>query len=157
MISTNQPNIIVNRGRHPSLHESCQYQIAFANARFRIEYPPPYKCHVWNYVKRNVHGINKAISHFNWQGFFTNLPIIEQFNLFNSTLMKIFWNFIPHKIVTFHDQGTPLFVEKKGLQEIHLKWSIGRSLLFTAKFDKESFFLHLKMQKRLLYTFWKNA
>ena len=40
LIFTNQPNLIVNRGTHPSLHENCQHQITFAKARLRAEYPP---------------------------------------------------------------------------------------------------------------------
>ena len=72
LIFTNQPKI-VNRGTHPSLHENCQHQITFAKARLRVEYPPTYKRHAWNYAKANVNGINKAISQFNWQGSFTNL------------------------------------------------------------------------------------
>ena len=112
LIFANQPNLIVNKGTHPSLHENCQHQITFAKATLRVEYPPPYKRHVWNYAKANVNGINKAISQFNWQGSFTNLPINEQVNLFNSTLMNIFSNFIPNKTVTFNDQDPPWFVEK---------------------------------------------
>ena len=62
LIFTNQPNLIVNRGRHPSLHENYQHKITYAKTNPRVEYPPPYKCHVWNYAKANVNGINKAIS-----------------------------------------------------------------------------------------------
>ena len=40
LIFTNQPNLIVNRGTHPSLHENCQHQITFAKARLRVQYPP---------------------------------------------------------------------------------------------------------------------
>ena len=65
LIFTNQPNLIVNRGTDPSLRESCQHQITFAKAMLRVEYPPSYKRHVWNYAKANVSGINKAISQFN--------------------------------------------------------------------------------------------
>ena len=38
LIFTNQPNLIVNRGTHPSLHENCHHQITFAKARLRLEY-----------------------------------------------------------------------------------------------------------------------
>ena len=51
MIFANQPNLIVNRGTHPSLHENCQRQITFAKARLRVEYPLPYKRHIWNLQK----------------------------------------------------------------------------------------------------------
>ena len=103
LIFTNQSNLIVNRGTHPSLHENCQHQINFGKAWPRVEYPLSYKLHVWHYAKANVNGINKDISQFNWQGSFTNLPINEQVNLFSFTLMNIFSNFIPNKIVTFND------------------------------------------------------
>ena len=127
LVFTNQPNLIVNRRTHPSLHENCQHQITFAKARLRVKYPPPYKRHVSNYAKANANGINKVISQFNWQGSFTNLPINEQVNLFNSTLTSIFRNIIRNKIVTFNDQDPPWFGEKiklksnwkKGLQGIH--------------------------------------
>ena len=112
LISINQPNFIVNRGAHPSLHENCQHQITFAKAKLRVEYPPPSERHVWNYAKANINEINKANSQFNWHGSFTNLPINEQVNLFNSTLMNIFSNFIPNKIVMYYDQDPPWFDEK---------------------------------------------
>ena len=107
LIFTNQPTRIVSRGTHPSLNKNCQHQITFAKV-----YPPPYKHHAWNYAKSNVNGIIKAISQFNWQGSFTNLPINEQVDLSNSTLMNIFSNFIPNKIVTFNDQNPSWFGEK---------------------------------------------
>ena len=117
-IFTNQPNLIINRRSHPSLHENCQHQITFAKTRLRIEYPPH---HVWNYAKATVNGINKAISQFNWQGSFTNLPINEQVNIFNSTLMNIFSNFIPNKIVTFNDQDPVWFSQKKRVYKEYIK------------------------------------
>ena len=54
----------------------------------------------------------KAISHFNWQGSFTNLPINEQVNLFNSALMNIFSSFTSNKRVTFNYQDPPWSGEK---------------------------------------------
>ena len=56
----------------------------------KVEHPPPYKLHVWDYVKPNVNGVSKAINQFNWQESFTNLPINEQVNFLNSTLMNLF-------------------------------------------------------------------
>ena len=38
-----------------------------ANASLGVEYPPPYKRHVWDYATADVGRINKAISQFNWQ------------------------------------------------------------------------------------------
>ena len=65
LIFINQQNLIANRGTHPCLHENCQHQITFVKNRLRVEYPPPYKRHVWSYAEANVNGINKAINGFN--------------------------------------------------------------------------------------------
>ena len=58
LIFTNQSNLIVNRGTHPSLHGNCRHQITFAKARLRVEYLSPDKHHVQNFTKANVNGIN---------------------------------------------------------------------------------------------------
>ena len=146
LVFTNQPNLIVNRRTHPCLNENCQHQITFAKARLRVKYPLPYKRHVSHYAKVNVNGINKAISQFNWQGSFTNIPINEQVNLFNSTLTSIFRNIIRNKIVTFNDQDPPWFGEKikakiKLKNRVYKEYIMTRrltrrSLLFTTKFSK---------------------
>ena len=112
LIFTNQPNLIVNRGTHPSLHENCQHQITFAKDRLRVEYPPPYKSHVWTYAKAGFNGISTPISQFDWQASLTNVPINEQVNLLNSTLMYIFSNFLPNKIAKFNDQNRSRFCVK---------------------------------------------
>ena len=75
--------------------EIVNTKLLFAKARMRVEYPPPYKLHAWNYAKANVNGISKAISQINWHGSFTNLPRNEQANLFSSTLMNICFKFHP--------------------------------------------------------------
>ena len=76
--------------------------------------------HAWNYAKANDNGINKAISQFNWQGSYTNLPVNEQVNLFNFTSMDTFPNLIPNKLVTFNDRD-PLWSSEKIKAKIKLK------------------------------------
>ena len=63
LIFTNQPNVIASSGTHP-LHDNYQHQITFAKATLRVEYPPPYKSHVWDYENANINGINKALCQF---------------------------------------------------------------------------------------------
>ena len=106
--------MIVNRVTHPSLHENFQCQISFAKAKLRVQYPPPYKHHIWNYAKANANGINKAISQFNWQGFFTNQPFQLDINKY------FFSNFIPNKKGIFSDLNPPCF-GKKVKDNIELK------------------------------------
>ena len=53
LIFTNQPNLVVDSGTHPSLHPNCHHQIIHCKINLQVEYPPPYQKHVWNYVKAN--------------------------------------------------------------------------------------------------------
>ena len=39
--STDQPNLVVNSGAHPSLHKNCHHQITFCKLNLKIEYPHP--------------------------------------------------------------------------------------------------------------------
>ena len=112
LIFTNQPNFIVNRGNILLFMKIVNTKLPLLRSGLELHNLPPYKRHVWNYAKANVNGINKAISLFNWQVSFTNLPINEQVNLFNSKLMNIFSNFILNKIETFNGQDPPWFGEK---------------------------------------------
>ena len=53
-IFTDQPNLIVDSGVHPSLHPNCHHQITHCKLNVNIEYPSPYERLVWNYNKGNV-------------------------------------------------------------------------------------------------------
>ena len=48
-------------------------------------------------MKPNVENIKKAISNFNWNRAFENLPIDEKAGLLSQTLLNIFRNYIPNK------------------------------------------------------------
>ena len=163
LIFTNEPNLIAIRGKHPSLHENCQHQITFARARLRVEYPLIYKSNVWNYAKAYVNGMNEIISQFNWQGSFTNLPINEQVNLFNSTLKNIFSNFILNNAATFKDQDPSWFGEKiKAKTELQNRVSKkciknGHQNIFIIYFKLWQVKFLTKMQKLLPYKSWKKA
>ena len=43
LIITDQPNLFVNSGVHPSLDEQCQHQIIFGKLNMSIPSPPNYK------------------------------------------------------------------------------------------------------------------
>ena len=43
LIFTDQPNLVVNSGAHPSLHKNCHHQITFCKLNLKIVYPPPYE------------------------------------------------------------------------------------------------------------------
>ena len=83
-----------------------------------IKYPPPYKHLAWNYKKANVESI-KNIESVNWKLMFINKSVLKQVSIFNETLMNIFSNFTPNKLVTCDDRDPPWmndFVKSK------IKW-----------------------------------
>ena len=83
----------MDAGVHPSLHsKSC------AKLNLQIEYPPPYTHEVWDYGKAQFNLNNKAIEIFNWDKLFSSLEIHNQVNLFNTTILNIFRNFIQIKL-----------------------------------------------------------
>ena len=104
-----QPNIIINSGVHPSLHPNCHHQIVYSKINLLIEYPPPYERIVWDYKKANVAHLNLAISLFDWEKLFEGRNVNDQARLFNETLMNIFRNYIPNKVLTFNDSDPPWF------------------------------------------------
>ena len=40
---TNQPNLVVNCGTHPTLNTKCHHQITHCKLNLSIKYPPPYE------------------------------------------------------------------------------------------------------------------
>ena len=54
LIFTDQPNLIVDSGVHPSLHSNCHHQITYCKLNLSIEYPPAYKCLVWDQLRASI-------------------------------------------------------------------------------------------------------
>ena len=130
LIFTDQPNLIVDSGVHPSLHSNCHHQITYCKINLNIEYPPPYERLVWDYNRANVEGIKKSIESVNWEMMFNNKSVHKQVSIFNEILMNIFSNFTPNKFVTFDDRY-PLWINdfvkskiewKNQLYKIYQKW-----------------------------------
>ena len=46
---TNQPNIVIDSGMHPSLHSNCHHQIVFSKLNLKFKYSRFYEWLVWNY------------------------------------------------------------------------------------------------------------
>ena len=107
LIFTDQPNYVIDCGTHPSLHPNCHHQITFCKLNLKVEYPPPYERLVWNFKKSNNDAIKKAIELVNWNFLFSNKSVHEQVTIFNQTLMNIFSNYIPNKLITVDDKDHP--------------------------------------------------
>ena len=107
LIFTDQPNLAVNSGVHPSLHVKCHHQIIHCKFNLMIVYPPPYERLVWDYKRANTDAIISSINQVDWEFLFFNKNVHQQVYIFNKTLMNIFSNFIPNKYVTFNDKDPP--------------------------------------------------
>ena len=60
LIVTDQPNIFVDYGVHPSLDPHCKHQITFGKINVSVPSPPPYKRTIWDYSKAKVPEIRRC-------------------------------------------------------------------------------------------------
>ena len=67
LIFTDQPNLIIESGVHPSLHEQCHHQIVYGKLSVTNVAQPPYTRRIWHYNKADFVNIMKSIDMFNWQ------------------------------------------------------------------------------------------
>ena len=112
LIFTSQPNLITESGVHSSLHSNCHHSIIFAKFNLEIVYPSPYVREVWYYKDANNELIRRAINEVNWQRAFLITSVNEKVDIFNSTILNIFSNFIPHEFVVCDDKDPPWFNKK---------------------------------------------
>ena len=56
--------------------------------------------------------ITTAINQVDWKLIFSCKNVHQQVNIFNKTIINIFSNFIPNKLVTFDDKDPPWMTEK---------------------------------------------
>ena len=61
---------------------------------------------VWNFKKSNNGAIKRAIELVNWNFLFSHKNVHEQV-IFNQTLINIFSNYIPNKLITTDDEDPP--------------------------------------------------
>ena len=83
LIFTDQPNLVVDSGVHPSLHTNCHHQITYCNLNLVVAYPPPYERLVWDYKRANVRAINTALNKLDWEFLFYNKSVNQQVTICN--------------------------------------------------------------------------
>ena len=121
LIFTDQPNLVVQSGVHPSLHPNCHHQITFSRYNLNVEYPPPYERLVWDYNKANTESLKQTLMQINWQNLFLNKDVHQQVRTLNDIVINVFSNFVPNKIVTFDDRDPPWmteYIKTKYLQKL---------------------------------------
>ena len=71
LIFSNQPNLIMNSGVHPTLHSKCHHQIFYSKPNLKIEYRPPYTRKIWNYNGSETDLIKRSTESFDWSKLFS--------------------------------------------------------------------------------------
>ena len=103
LIFIGQLNYVIDCGTHPFLNKNCHHQITFRKFNLKVEYPAPYQRIVWNFKKSNNDASKRAIEFMNWNFLFPHKNEQDQVAIFNQTLMNIFSNYIPIKLITVDD------------------------------------------------------
>ena len=121
LIFTNQPNLFLEIGVHPTLHRQCHHHVVVAKITAHNLTPPSYKRKLWYYDRANIPAIKKSIELYNWQDIFQDLECPNlQVEAINDVLTNIFSNFIPNEIKTIQPRQAPWitqsiknFIQKK--------------------------------------------
>ena len=108
LILTDQPNLCIESGIHPSLHEQCHHQIIYGKLSIRNPAPPPYTRKLWFYDKADFISIRKSIVMFPWQRTFGEVTHPDdQVKILNEVLLNIFSNYIPNELKKIKPQQVP--------------------------------------------------
>ena len=96
LIFTDQPNLFIESGIHPSLHEQCHHQIVHGRLSIRNLAPPSYTRKLWFYDRADLLSIRKSVEMFRWKETFEEVTHPdEQVEILNEVLLNICSNFIP--------------------------------------------------------------
>ena len=107
LIFTNQPKLEVNCSTHSTLNTERHPRIAHCKLNLNIEYSPLYDRPVWDSKTANNRSIKKSIESVNWKALFNNKTIDNEVSICSETVINIFSNFVPNKLVTFDENGPP--------------------------------------------------
>ncbi len=108
LIFTDQPNIFIESGVHPSLHEQCHHQIVYGRLSINNLAPPPFTRRLWHYDSANIDAIRRSIEMYQWR---ESLQSIEcpnqQVKLLTEVVLNVCSNFIPNEIKTIRPRQSP--------------------------------------------------
>ena len=108
LIITDQPNLFVDNGVHPSLDKHCHHNITFGKMNLSVPHAPPYKRKAWDYSKADKNAIRSSISSINWAAAFSSLDVDEITELFSKSLIDILSTHISNKFITCNEKYPPL-------------------------------------------------
>ena len=108
LIFTDQPNLVVDTGVHPSLHEQCHRRIVYGKLSVSNIVPSPYSRRIWYYNKANFVNIMKSIEMSRWHEQLGKITCPDaQVKLLNEVLLNIYSNFIPNQVKTIKPRQAP--------------------------------------------------
>ena len=85
----------------------------------KIKFPPPYECLVWNYNKADTEKTKKSIEQVHCENISNHKNRHEQVAIFNKTIINIFSNFVPYRVIKCDDRDPPWMNE---FLENKIKW-----------------------------------
>ena len=129
LIFSSANHLSLDSGVLPSLYPRCHHQIVFCKIDFKIPFPPAYKRRIWDFSRANSTAIKRAMDMANWDRLFEGLDIDDQVSLLTETLLNIFSNFVPNKILTVKNKDSVwmtagvkrLLLEKGKIYERYVK------------------------------------
>ena len=90
LIFTDLPNLIVESGVHPSLHDQCHHQIVYGKLTVSNIALRPYTRKFWIYDKADFLAIRKSIKMFAWHEHLDNIMCPnDQVKMLNEVLLNI--------------------------------------------------------------------
>ena len=99
LIFCTNKNVLSNSGVDVSIFKKCHHNIIFGKINIRVPLPPVYIREVWDYKNADVEHIKKAISNFDWENVFKSLSVNQKVETLNETLLNIFRDYIPNKMI----------------------------------------------------------
>ena len=112
LIFTDQPNLFIETGVHPSLHSHCHHQIVYGKLSISNISLPPYSRRIWHYDKADASAIIKNIELFNRNQHPNSIHNPEELvKLLTEVLFNIHSNFIPSEIKTFRPHQGPCLTQ----------------------------------------------
>ena len=108
LIITDQPNLVLHSGTHPSPDNQCHHQIIYCKSNFALPPPPPYEREIWHYQRANKNLLQRSIANFQWEEHLNqNLDPTWQVKEFTRIFLNIMSNFIPHETKKMIPRDSP--------------------------------------------------
>ena len=104
LIFTTETNFVTDLGVLPSLFPRCHHQLIFANVIFTTFFPSTYERRIWDFSRVNVNAIRQAVNCVGWDRAFNGLNIDERVKFITESVLNIFCNSIPNKVITIRSK-----------------------------------------------------